>query len=57
MAFMWLFLLLMVTLVFRDVARARRISRASDRYDRIQKAHLRHAQAVKDFRPAFDLGN
>ena len=57
MAFRWLFLLLMVTLVFRDVARARRISRASDRYDRIQKAHLRHAQAVKDFRPAFDLGN
>ena len=57
MAFMWLFLLLMVTLVFRDVARARRISRASDRYDRIQEAHRRHAQAVKDFKPAFDLGN
>ena len=56
MAFMWLFLLLMVTLVWRDVARTRRLSRASDRFERLQMEQQRHDEAVKNFRPAFDLG-
>jgi len=56
MAFMWFFLALMVTLVWRDVARARRVSRASDRYERIERERQLHAEAVKNFKPAFDLG-
>ena len=57
MCFMWFFLLLMVTLVWRDVARTRRISAASDRFERLQMEQRRHDEALKNFRPAFDLGN
>ncbi|MDO5317464.1 MAG: RIP metalloprotease RseP [bacterium] len=57
MGFMFLFLGLMIFLVFRDVNRGVRISAATDRHERaLQKLEQRY-QAIKNFRPAFDLKN
>lgn len=57
MAFMWFFLALMILLVWRDVARTRRISKASDAYERRQTEFARELQDLKNFKPAFDLGH
>ena len=56
MAFMWFFLALMVTLVFRDVTRSRRIHRAEAEYKRLQRQLRQAEEKAKQFRPAFDLG-
>lgn len=56
MAFMWLFLALMLTLVWRDVARSRRMHRAAAEQDRELRAWLRDREAAENFKPAFDLG-
>lgn len=56
MAFMWLFLALMLLLVWRDVARGCRVSAAGDRQMRAVRQYERLRQAARDFRPAFDLG-
>ena len=56
MAFMWLFLALMVTLVFRDVTRSRRIHRAEAEYERMKRQLRQAEEKAKQFRPAFDLG-
>ena len=56
MAFMWLFLLLMVTLVWRDVARSRRMHRAASEQERIFEAMEQAAEKARNFKPAFDLG-
>ncbi len=55
-AFMWFFLALMVFLVFRDVSRTRRISTANAKYERQQEQSERRLRAMRNFRPAFDLG-
>ena len=56
MAFMWLFLLLMVTLVWRDVARSRRMHRAMTEQEKIIEARIKAEEIARDFVPAFDLG-
>ena len=56
MAFMWLFLALMLTLVWRDVTRSRRMHRAAAEQDRELRAWLRDREAAENFKPAFDLG-
>ena len=55
MGFMFLFLGLMVFLVFRDVNRGVRISQATDRHERTLRQLEQRDQAIKNFRPAFDL--
>ena len=55
-AFMWLFLALMLFLVFRDIARGRRLSAAEARHAQAARQAEAHARAAKAFRPAFDLG-
>ena len=56
MAFMWLFLALMLTLVWRDVARSRRMHSAMAEQERELKAWMQEREAAENFRPAFDLG-
>ena len=56
LAFMWLFLLLMVTLVWRDVARSRRMHRAASEQERVFEAMEQAAEKARNFKPAFDLG-
>ena len=41
MAFMWLFLALMITLVWRDVTRSRRIHRAAAEHEREMEQWIR----------------
>lgn len=55
MAFMWLFLGLMLFLVWRDVARTRRLGAAEDRSDRMARQEARAREAARNFRPAFNL--
>lgn len=55
-AFMWLFLALMLFLVFRDVSRSRRLGAATDRREATLRQDAERARAAKAFRPAFDLG-
>ncbi len=55
-AFMWLFLALMLFLVFRDVSRSRRLSVATDRHETALRQNAERERAAKAFRPAFDLG-
>ncbi|MGN0847831.1 MAG: RIP metalloprotease RseP [Kiritimatiellia bacterium] len=55
MAFMWLFLLLMLVLVWRDIARGRRISAATDRQEQAVRRLEQRERAARDFKPAFDL--
>ena len=56
MLFMYLFLALMITLVWRDVGRSRRMHKAKDELEEVirleEKRRIRHEQ----FKPAFDLG-
>ena len=56
MAFMWLFLLLMIMLVWRDVARSRRMHRAMTEQEKIIEARIQAEEIARDFVPAFDLG-
>jgi hypothetical protein len=56
MLFMWLFLLLMVVLVWRDVVRSSRMHRAKAEVERQMQDLDRQDRAARDFRPAFDLG-
>ncbi len=56
MAFMWLFLALMLTLVWRDVARSRRMHSAMTEHEKELKAWIQEREAAENFRPAFDLG-
>ena len=56
MAFMWLFLALMITLVWRDVARSRRMHSAMTEHEKELKAWIQEREAAETFRPAFDLG-
>ena len=56
MAFMWLFLALMITLVWRDVARSRRMHSAMTEHEKELKAWIQEREAAENFRPAFDLG-
>jgi regulator of sigma E protease len=56
MAFMWLFLALMITLVWRDVARSRRMHRAAAEHEREMEQWIRDEEAARNFKPAFDLG-
>ena len=56
MAFMWLFLALMITLVWRDIARSRRMHRVASEQEKEFNAWLSEREAARNFRPAFDLG-
>ena len=56
MAFMWLFLALMITLVWRDVARSRRMHSAMTEHERELKAWIQERETAENFKPAFDLG-
>ncbi len=56
MAFMWLFLALMVTLVWRDVTRSRRMHKAAAEHEREMEQWIREEEAARNFKPAFDLG-
>lgn len=56
MVFMYLFLALMVTLVWRDVARSRRMSKARGEFEKELQQEIKRMQRVKQFKPAFDLG-
>ena len=55
-AFVWLCLALMLTLVWRDVARSRRMHSAMAEQERELKAWMQEREAAENFRPAFDLG-
>ena len=56
MVFMYLFLALMVTLVWRDVARSRRMSKARGEMEQQLKSEELRQKRIKAFKPAFDLG-
>ena len=56
MVFMYLFLALMITLVWRDVARSRRMHRVMSEHERELNAWIQEREAAENFRPAFDLG-
>ena len=53
--FMYLFLMLMVTLVWRDVARSRRRHKAMDERERQFQLEERQRIRAEKFKPAFDL--
>ena len=54
--FMYLFLALMLTLVWRDVARSRRMSKARGELEQQLKLEKQRLKRVEQFKPAFDLG-
>ena len=56
MVFMFLFLALMITLVWRDVARSRRMHKARDERERQFRQEIRQRIRAELFKPAFDLG-
>jgi len=56
MGFMWLLLALMIFLVYRDVARSRRVSRLEAQLEARQLDEKRVRERLDNFRPAFDLG-
>ena len=56
MAFMWLFLGLMIFLVFRDVGRSTRIHKAMSALEVRQQLEEQKRLAAENFKPAFDLG-
>ena len=56
MAFMWLFLALMLTLVWRDVTRSRRVHRVISEQEKLLQEWEQAEEAARNFRPAFDLG-
>lgn len=53
--FMWMFLGLMILLVWRDVARGRRISAISDRRAKLVQIDQRIENAQRNFKPAFRI--
>jgi len=56
MVFMYLFLALMITLVWRDVARSRRMHKARGELEKLIKLEEKHLKRAQQFKPAFDLG-
>ena len=54
--FMYLFLALMLTLVWRDVARSRRMSKARGEFEKELQQEIKRLKRVEQFKPAFDLG-
>ena len=56
MVFMYLFLVLMITLVWRDVARSRRMHKARGVFEKELQQEIKRMKRVKQFKPAFDLG-
>ena len=54
--FMYLFLALMLTLVWRDVARSRRMSKARGEMEKELRQEIKRMKRVEQFKPAFDLG-
>ena len=54
--FMYLFLALMLTLVWRDVARSRRMSKARGEMEKELRQEIKRMKRVKQFKPAFNLG-
>ena len=56
MVFMYLFLALMITLVWRDVARSRRMHKARGELEKLIKLEEEHLKRAQQFKPAFDLG-
>ena len=56
MVFMYLFLALMVTLVWRDVARSRRMSKARGAMEKELRQEIKRMKRVEQFKSAFDLG-
>ena len=56
MVFMYLFLALMITLVWRDVARSRRMSKARGELAQKLKLEDQRLKRIENFKPAFDLG-
>ena len=55
MVFMYLFLALMITLVWRDVARSSRMHKARDEREKKIKLEERRLKQLENFKPAFDL--
>ena len=55
MVFMYLFLVLMITLVWRDVARSSRMHKARDEREKKIKLEERRLKKLENFKPAFDL--
>ena len=56
MVFMYLFLALMITLVWRDVARSRRMHKARGELEKLIKLEEKRLKRAQQFKPAFDLG-
>ena len=56
MVFMYLFLALMITLVWRDVARSRRMHKARGDKEKIFKLEEQRRIRAEKFKPAFNLG-
>ncbi len=54
--FMYLFLALMITLVWRDVARSRRMSKARGEFEKELQQEIKRLKRAEEFKPAFDLG-
>ena len=54
--FMYLFLALMITLVWRDVARSRRMSKARGEMEKVLRHEIKRMKRGKQFKPAFNLG-
>ena len=54
--FMYLFLALMLTLVWRDVARSHRMSKARGEMEKKLRQEIKRMKRVKQFKPAFNLG-
>ena len=54
--FMYLFFALMITLVWRDVARSRRMSKARGEMEKELRQEIKRMKRVEQFKPAFDLG-
>ena len=55
MVFMYLFLALMITLVWRDVARSRRMHKARGELEKLIKLEEKRLKRAQQFKPAFDL--
>ena len=56
MVFMYLFLVLMITLVWRDVARSRRMSKARGEMEKELRQEIKRMKRLEQFKPAFNLG-
>ena len=56
LVFMYLFLVLMITLVWRDVARSRRMSKARGEMEKELRQEIKRMKRLEQFKPAFNLG-